>query len=93
MFFIKDLKDLEQGLTRFSIDIKDLKDQKRHLLTMAIAGDRPPRYGHIETRRSLLPVLHRDSRFLLPEGIGPISVVREHPLPNSSGSGDPELQR
>ena len=24
--------------------------------------------------------------------IGPTSVVREHPLPNGSGSGDPELQ-
>ena len=43
------------GPARFSIDIKDLKDLKRHLLTMEIAGDRPPRYGHIETRRSLLP--------------------------------------
>ena len=31
--------------TRFSIDIKDLKDLKRHLLTMDNAGDRPPRYG------------------------------------------------
>ncbi len=28
----------------------------------------------------------------LPEGIGP-TVVREHLLPNGSGSGDPELQR
>ena len=28
--FIKDLKDLEKGTTRFSIDIKDLKDLKRH---------------------------------------------------------------
>ena len=36
----------------------------------------------------------------LPEGIGPTSVVREHPLPNGSGSfgkyartsDDPELQ-
>ena len=43
--FIKDLKDLENGPTRFSIDIKDLKDLKRHRLTMEIAGDRPPRYG------------------------------------------------
>ena len=25
--------------------IKDLKDLKRHLLPMEIAGDRPPRYG------------------------------------------------
>ena len=31
MFFIKDLKDLENGLARFSIDIKDLKDLKRPL--------------------------------------------------------------
>ena len=42
---IKDLKDLENGPIRVSIDIKDLKDLKRHRLTMAIAGDRPPRYG------------------------------------------------
>ena len=54
-FFIKDLKDLEKGPTRFSIDIKDLKDLKHHLLTMEFAGDRPPRYGNIETRRALLP--------------------------------------
>ena len=45
MLFIKDLKDLENVLTRFSIDIKVLKDLKRDLLQMAIAGDRPPRYG------------------------------------------------
>ena len=31
VFFIKDLKDLENGTTRFSIDIKDLKDLKRPL--------------------------------------------------------------
>ena len=54
MFFIKDLKDLENGPTRFSIDIKDLKDLKRHRLTLANAGDRPPRYGNIETWKSLL---------------------------------------
>ena len=28
----------------------------------------------------------------LPEGLVPTSVVREHLLPNGSGSGDPELQ-
>ena len=50
--FIKDLKDLENGTTRFSIDIKDLKDLKRHLLTMELAGDRPPRYRKIKTRRA-----------------------------------------
>ena len=44
VFFIKDLKDLENGTTRVSIDIKDLKDLKRHLLTIDNAGDRPPRY-------------------------------------------------
>ena len=55
MFFIKDLKDLDNGKTRFSIDIKVLKDLRLHLLTMANAGDRPPRYGNIKTRRSLLP--------------------------------------
>ena len=54
MFFIKDLKDLENGPTCVAIDIKDLKDLKRHRLTMHNAGDRPPRYGKIETGRSLL---------------------------------------
>ena len=44
VFFIKDLKDLENGTTRFSIDIKVLTDLKRHRLTLANAGDRPPRY-------------------------------------------------
>ena len=44
MFFIKDLKDLENDTTRVSIDIKDLKDLKR-IVTIEIAGDRPPRYG------------------------------------------------
>ena len=29
VFFIKDLKDLENGTTRAAIDIKDLKDLKR----------------------------------------------------------------
>ena len=42
---------------------------------------RRDRAAAIETRRSRLP-----------EGIGPISVVGEHPLPNRSGSGDPDLQ-
>ena len=42
---IKVLKDLENGTTRVSIDIKVLKDLKRQLLTLEIAGDRPPRYG------------------------------------------------
>ena len=41
---IKDLKDLENQTTRAAIDIKDLKDLKRQLLTLEIAGDRPPRY-------------------------------------------------
>ena len=45
MFFIKDLKDLENITTRAAIDIKVLKDLKRHLLTLDNAGDRPPRYG------------------------------------------------
>ena len=39
MFFIKDLKDLEKGLTRISIDIKVLMDLKRHILTMELAGE------------------------------------------------------
>ena len=60
VFFIKDLKDLDNGTARFSIDIKDLKDLKRHRLTMELAGAWPPRYGHIETRRSLLPRRHQD---------------------------------
>ena len=55
MVFIKDLKDLENGTTRVTIDIKDLTDLKRPLLTVANAGDRPPRYGKIEPRKSLLP--------------------------------------
>ena len=43
-FVIKDLKDLEKGPTRFSIDMQVLKDLKR-IVTMELAGDRPPRYG------------------------------------------------
>ena len=39
----KVLKDLVNVTTRVSIDIKDLKDL-RQILTMEIAGDRPPRY-------------------------------------------------
>ena len=31
VFFIKDLKDLDMGPARFSIDIKDLKDLRQHL--------------------------------------------------------------
>ena len=42
------------------------------LLTMEIAGDRPPRYGEIETRRSLLP-----------EGIGPTAVVCDRLIANN----------
>ena len=41
---IKVLKDLAVGPARFSIDIKVLKDLKR-IVTIKIAGDRPPRYG------------------------------------------------
>ena len=37
-FFIKDLKDLDNGTTRISIDIKVLKDLKR-IVTMEIAGE------------------------------------------------------
>ena len=51
--FIKDLKALENVTTRVSIDIKVLKDLKRHRLTLAIAGDRPPRYG--ENNATLSP--------------------------------------
>ena len=46
-FFIKDLKDLAVGPARFSIDIKVLKDLKRHLLTVDTARDRPSRYGSV----------------------------------------------
>ena len=45
VFMIKDLKALENGLTRVSIDIKVLKDLKRPLLMMETAGACPPRYG------------------------------------------------
>ena len=68
-FPIKVLKDLAVGLARFSIDIKVLKDLKRHRLTMALAGDRPPRYGNIETRRSLLRYCIETRRSLLPKEI------------------------
>ena len=54
MFFIKDLKDLENGTTRVSIDIKDLKDLKRPLDDGQRGGLSPALRG-IETRRSLLP--------------------------------------
>ena len=33
---------------------------------MANAGDRPPRYGKIKTRRALLPDRHRDQESRLP---------------------------
>ena len=46
MFFIKALKDLAVGLSRLSIDIKDLKDLRR-IVTIEITGDRPPRYEKI----------------------------------------------
>ena len=55
VFFIKDLKDLENGTTRVSIDIKVLTDLKRHRLTLDNAGDRPPRYGRKKALRE-----HRD---------------------------------
>ena len=38
------------GPARVSIDIKVLKDLKR-IVTIAIAGDRPPRYGAREVLR------------------------------------------
>ena len=41
MFFIKDLKDLENGPARFSIDIKDLKDL-RWLLDDGQRGGQAP---------------------------------------------------
>ena len=37
-------------------------------MTMEIAGDRPPRYGNIETRRSLLPEEIETGRSLLRGG-------------------------
>ena len=42
-FLIKDLKDLENVTTRFSIDMQDLKDLKR-LGTIELARDRQPHY-------------------------------------------------
>ena len=60
VFFIKDLKDLENGTTRAAIDIKVLKDLKRPLLTMDNAGDRPPRYGTDLKRHRLTMALAGD---------------------------------
>ena len=59
---IKDLKDLSVFFCRWdTIDMQVLTDLKR-FFTGVIAGDRPPRYGHIETRRSLLPGSHRNMK-------------------------------
>ena len=41
MFFIKDLKDLENRTTRFSIDIKDLKDLRGPLDDRHRGGQAP----------------------------------------------------
>ena len=54
MFFIKDLKDLDNGTTRVSIDIKVLKDLKRPLDDGQRGGQTPALRG-IETGKSLLP--------------------------------------
>ena len=57
--FIKDLKDLDMGPARFSIDIKDLKDLRQHRddggrggnpLGCACGIRGPPRYGNIKPR-------------------------------------------
>ena len=40
-FFIKDLKDLENGATRAAIDIKVLKDLRRHLADGDRGGQAP----------------------------------------------------
>ena len=39
----------------FVIRRSQTTDGETHIVTMELAGDRPPRYGNIETRRSLLP--------------------------------------
>ena len=50
---------------------------KTPLLPMELAGDRPPRYGHIETRRSLLPAEIETRRSLLPRALlGTIACYR-----------------
>ena len=80
-FLIKDLKDLENGPTRAAIDIKVLKDLKRHRLPMANAGDRPPRYRKIETWRSLLPeciACIETGRSRLPGETASFGVSRNH---------------
>ena len=41
VFFIKDLKDLENGPTRVAIDMQDLKDLKRCFLRMRSRGTGP----------------------------------------------------
>ena len=69
---IKDLKDLRALLCRRdTIDMQDLKALKRCFRAGARGGNPlacacgirgPPRYGHIETRRSLLRGRHRNMK-------------------------------
>ena len=46
----------------FVIRRSQTTEGKTHIVTMELAGDRPPRYGEIETGRSLLPGKHRDMK-------------------------------
>ena len=62
---------------------------KRHAFFNRSAGACPPRKNASE---------YRSAGACPPRSLGyaddaPTSVVREHPLPNRSGSGDPELQK
>ena len=66
VFFIKDLKALENGTGTFFYRHVGPTDLKRSRLTMASAGDRPPRYGNVETGRALLPAEIETRRALLP---------------------------
>ena len=62
VFFIKDLKALENGTTRFSIDIKVLKDLRWHLDDRARGGQ--------------APALRAAKILLLTVGLGPSDATR-----------------
>ena len=87
---------MKTGTTRFSIDIKVLKDLKRQRAEKmvraaaarrpSIAGDRPPHYAP----PNITPLT-------VARGTGPrmprATVVRDRLIPNRSRSGDLDLQR
>ena len=50
----------------FVIRRSQTTDGETHIVTTEIAGDRPPRYGNIETGRALLPEDIETGRDLLP---------------------------